>query len=287
MVTAIAQTGGEPVDELAEVQDYWEGYAERALQRGEDANPQAHFETLNRDHEIAYGFANQLLLRRVIEGKSVLELGCGMGFDTLALAKAGARVTAIDLSEKCLRLAQRHLDWYGVEAELRQGNAEALDLPEESFDVVVARGILMFTPSPSAVLSEILRVLRPGGRIQAILHHRYSWHVMLGAMTRTNPIDPVQDPRLSRLHTRAEVRALFSEFANVQIETDRFPTMTTRRSGLLPRLYDSAVVPCLKRVPRQILAPLGLYLIVEAIKPENARAQEVAGAVQDGAAQLV
>lgn len=277
---------GEPVDELTEVKDYWEGYAERVLRRGGDANPQTYFATLNRDHEVAYGFANRLLLQHVIEGKPVLELGCGMGFDTLALARAGARLTAIDLSKKCLGLAQRHLDWYGVDAELREGNAEALDLPDESFDVVLARGILMFTPSPSAVLDEILRVLRPGGRVQAILHHRYSWHVMLGAMTGTNLIDPVEDPRLSRLHSRSEARALFREFANVEITTDRFPTMITRRSGLLAGFYNLTVVPCLKRLPRRVLAPLGLYLIIEAIKPASARPQGVAGAVQDDLAQL-
>ena len=63
--------------------------------------------------------------------------------------------------------------------------------------------------------------------------------------------------------------------------------MATRRSGLIPKLYDMAVVPCLKRVPRQVLAPFGLYLIVEATKPKVPRSQEVAAVAQDGAAQLV
>ena len=259
----------EAATKLKEVQEYWEGYAQRVLDRGGDSVPKEYFETLRKDHERAYSLANELLLRWGISGKSVLELGCGMGFDTVSFAQSGADVVAVDLSEKCLSLAQRHLDWYGVRAELRRDNAEALSMPAESFDVVTARGILMFTPDPSAVLREILRVLRPGGRVQAILHNKYSWHVMLAATTGMNLIDPFEDPEPNRLCTRRGARALFRGFNDVTIHTDRFPTMATRRPGLIARLFNTAVLPVLKRVPRRILGPFGLYFIVEATKPTD------------------
>ena len=77
-----------------------------------------------------------------------------MGFDTISFAQAGASVTAIDLSAKCLELTRKHLSWYGLEADLNVGNAEDLNLPAEHFDIVTARGLFMFTPRPTEILME-------------------------------------------------------------------------------------------------------------------------------------
>jgi SAM-dependent methyltransferase len=207
-----------------------------------------------------------------LAGKDVLELGCGMGFDTIPFAQAGATVVAIDVSEKCLGLTQRHLGWYGAEADLRLGNAEDLDFPDESFDIVTARGLLMFTPDPAAVVGEAMRVLRPGGVVQAILHNRYSWYVALGAMARMNLVDPFQDPEPNRLYTRGEAWALFEDLADVRIDGGRLPTIPSKRGGITATVFNALVVPGTKLLPRRVIEPVGFYLIVEGKKPVSPRA---------------
>jgi 2-polyprenyl-3-methyl-5-hydroxy-6-metoxy-1,4-benzoquinol methylase len=249
------------------IRDYWEAYADRVLERGGELDPREHFSRLRADHEIAYARANQLLQRHELAGKAVLELGCGMGFDTIPLAQAGARVVAIDLSEKCLGLTRRHLAWFGAKADLRRGNAERLDFADESFDVVIARGLLMFTPGPAAVLGEALRVLRPGGVVQAILHNRYSWYVLLGVVAGMNLVDPVEDPAPNRLYTRGEARALLEEFADVRIDGGRLPNIRSKRGGLAAKLFNASLVPVTKALPRRLLEPFSFYLIVEGTRP--------------------
>jgi len=252
---------------LDRVREYWEAYADRVLARGGGLDPREHFSRLREDHESAYARANQLLHRHGLAGKEILELGCGMGFDTIPFAQAGARVAAIDVSDKCLALTQRHLGWYGAEADLRLGDAESLDFPDESFDIVSARGLLMFTPNPAAVMAEAFRVLRPRGVLQAILHNRYSWYVLLGAVARVNLVDPIQDPEPNRLFTRGEARALFEGFAEVRIDGGRLPTITSKRRGLAAKVFNTLVVPGTKLAPQRLLEPFGYYLIVEGKKP--------------------
>lgn len=259
-------------DGLAEVRAYWERYADRVLARAGGLSLREHFARLANDHQQAYGSANRLLLRIGIADKHVLELGFGMGFDTISFLQAGAHLVSIDLSQKCLEVARQHLACYGLEADLRVGNAERLDFAPESFDVVTARGILQFTPDPTAALKEISRVLRPGGTVQALLHNKHSWYVALARLARANLVDPVQDPQHNRLYTRREVRALFRDFSDVRVYTDRLPTMGSKRPGLASKLYNAVVVAGAKRVPRRILEPVGFYLIVQATKPLNEEA---------------
>lgn len=255
---------------LQQVKEYWESYADRVLLRGAGLEPREHFERLNEDHQRAYAAANRRLLRRDLAGKSLLELGCGMGFDTISFARAGARVVAIDLSEKCLELTRERLDWYGLQAELTLGNAEQLNFPAASFDVVAARGLLMFTPDPVAVLDQILKVLRPDGRIQAILHKKHSWYVLLATLSGTNLVDPTEDPQPNRLYTGRQVQALFQRFVNVTIQTDRFPTLESRRPGWAAMIYNMGLVSWVQHLPRRILEPFGYYFIVDANSPASA-----------------
>jgi arsenite methyltransferase len=115
------------------------------------------------------GVATPSLRAELQPGESVLDLGCGGGLDLALAAKAvgpHGRAIGIDLAKPMVERAQDTLRQLGLSwAEARVAQAEALPLPDASIDCVLANGILNLSPDKSAVLSEIARVLKPGGRL--------------------------------------------------------------------------------------------------------------------------
>jgi 2-polyprenyl-6-hydroxyphenyl methylase/3-demethylubiquinone-9 3-methyltransferase len=101
------------------------------------------------------------LKARVGEGAAVLDVGCGGGFSTNALAQAGYRVQGLDASAESLQVAKRH-DVTGTAAYVL-GDAELLPFPDRSFDAVCALDLLEHVERPASVVREAARVLRPGG----------------------------------------------------------------------------------------------------------------------------
>jgi SAM-dependent methyltransferase len=97
------------------------------------------------------------------EDRDILELGCGAAQWSIALAKAGARPVALDLSEKQLSHARRLMTEAGVDFPLVHASAEALPLPDSSFDVVFCDYGAMTFADPYVTVPEVARVLRPGG----------------------------------------------------------------------------------------------------------------------------
>ncbi|HYE15808.1 MAG TPA: class I SAM-dependent methyltransferase, partial [Pyrinomonadaceae bacterium] len=115
-----------------------------------------------------------------------LEIGCGLGTDGAGLARAGAIYTGVDLTEAAVSLARRRFELEGLPGEFSVADAEALDFPDESFDLVYSHGVLHHTPDAAAAVREIQRVLRPGGRAVVMLYHRdsYNYRVNIGLLRR-------------------------------------------------------------------------------------------------------
>lgn len=99
-------------------------------------------------------------------GERVLDVGCGTGNVALTAAREGAHVVGSDLTPELLSEAKTAADVAGVEdVEWREADAEALPFDDASFDVVLSQFGHMFAPRPEVAVAEMLRVLRPGGRI--------------------------------------------------------------------------------------------------------------------------
>ena len=107
--------------------------------------------------------------------RAVLEIGVGLGTDFIRYARAGARVTGVDLTPRAVELTRRRLTNEGLQGDVRLADAEALPFADGSFDTVYSWGVLHHTPDTRAAVREALRVLRPGGRVCVMLYGRRSW----------------------------------------------------------------------------------------------------------------
>lgn len=102
----------------------------------------------------------------VAPGEAVLDIGTGTGVVAITAARRGATVRALDLTGPLLEhaLANAHIAQV-PHVEWTEGDAEDLPYPDASFDVVMSQFGHMFAPRPDVVVSEMRRVLKPGGRV--------------------------------------------------------------------------------------------------------------------------
>ncbi|MBN2046263.1 MAG: class I SAM-dependent methyltransferase [Anaerolineaceae bacterium] len=122
-----------------------------------------------------------------VEGERILEVGVGTG-KNFPYHPQGKHITAIDLTPGMLEQARRRASEMAIEIDLRPGDAQALDFPDDHFDTAVATFVFCSVPDPVQGLRELNRVVRPGGKI-LLLDHVRSARPLLGAlMDLLNPL---------------------------------------------------------------------------------------------------
>lgn len=251
---------------LKKIERYWSQYTLGldALLGASDSL--AVFQRLKENHDRAYAVANEIMDLPSLHGKAVLELACGLGLDTTEFVKHGAKVIALDLSRHCINVAQEHLGSLGVRPTFAVADAERLCFPGCSFDVVVARGLLMYTLDPEKVVAEVFRVLKRRGKAVFLLHNKYSWYVFLARLAGSNLYSELKDPPVNRLYTLGDVKNLLRIFSSNTISFDRFPEKIVNRSSLAASLFNTFLAPITKLLPRSLKKACGYYIIVESIK---------------------
>jgi ubiquinone/menaquinone biosynthesis C-methylase UbiE len=116
------------------------------------------------------------------EGKRVLEVGCGLGTDTMNFARAGAQVTAVDLSSASLALARKRAEIFGLQDRITfiEANAERLSefVEPAHYDLVYSFGVIHHTPHPERALDQIRRFFAgPQTTLKMMVYYRWSWKV--------------------------------------------------------------------------------------------------------------
>src|SRR6266849_6212106 len=228
------------VDKL-EIQKQWDSDPCGASTVESDDSESLTFYRAIRDHRYqVYGpWFDKMMRFDDTKNQDILEIGVGLGSDHLRFAQNGNRMTAVDLSREHLRHARRHLAMEGLSTEAVYGDAEQLAFSNGSFDTVYAFGVLHHTPDIRAALSEVHRVLRPGGTAIIGLYHLHSWffwvHTALvngmlkGGLWKKGPrklmseIEYRKNPNsatpIVRVYSRRQVTKLFGRFSRLELRT--------------------------------------------------------------------
>jgi arsenite methyltransferase len=115
------------------------------------------------------GVGNPVRRAGLVAGESVIDLGCGAGIDTLLAARLvspGGRAIGLDTLPEVLEQAKVNaLDGAITNVEWLRGELESIPLPDATVDVAISNGVLNLSPRKGRAMSEIFRVLGPGGRI--------------------------------------------------------------------------------------------------------------------------
>lgn len=126
-------------------------------------DPDGEFRPLHQINPLRLDWIRQ---RVELQGKKVIDIGCGGGILTESMAAAGAEVTGIDMAEAPLTVARLHKHESGADVDYRQTTAEELAADEaESYDVVTCLEMLEHVPDPASIIRACAELVKPGGHV--------------------------------------------------------------------------------------------------------------------------
>ncbi len=171
-------------------------------------------------------------------GKKVLEIGCGIGTDSINFARAGADITVVDLSGESLELCKKRFEVFGLKANFYEGNAEHLSdfVPLEKYDLIYSFGVIHHTPHPERVMEQLKRYCKPDTELRLMLYTKWSWKVLWiiigygrGAIWRSDELvrrysEAQEGSPVTFYYSFRGVRWLLSDYDVVDIHKDHiFP----------------------------------------------------------------
>jgi SAM-dependent methyltransferase len=192
----------------------------------------------------------------------------------------GAVATGVDLTERGVALTRERVALEGFTADVRQADAEHLPFESNTFDIVYSYGVLHHSPHTVRAISEVYRVLKPGGTALIMVYHLRSWTTLmlwgLHALGRGNPFksprravfENLESPG-TKVYTVDEARTIFGDFSSARVWTQlAFGDLLKFRPS---EKYQSPLHRALfKLYPRPLVAALGdrfgTCLMIEAVK---------------------
>lgn len=159
------------------------------------------------------------------KGKSVLEIGCGLGTMAINFARNGAHYTGVELSEESLNLAKKRFDVYNQSGDFYLGNAENLSdfLPSKTFDLVYSFGVIHHSPNPRKILEEARKFMHKDSILKVMIYAKDSWKDIMIEHGFDQPEAQFGCP-IAFTYTQDEARQLFDGFDILEMKQDHiFP----------------------------------------------------------------
>jgi SAM-dependent methyltransferase len=243
------------------IREYWNARIHDLEMTEHEVGTLAFFDDLDE-----YRFDKLRYLPRLVDfsgftGRTVLEVGCGIGTDLVRFARGGARAIGVDFSEIAITLANRNLILHDVSGagHVLLADGEQLPFADGSVDVVYAHGVLQYAADPPQLISETRRVLRRGGEAIFMVYNRRSWLMALSVVMHV-PLEHEDAPGL-RFYTIGEFRRLLAGFSQVRIQPERFPVRSRLHHGWKAAVYNGLFVGAFNALPRRLVRPLGWHLM--------------------------
>ncbi len=255
---AVGTARSEPVDPCAPEQLYLdETLGPRSARPPDGIEPFSLQWFLHVEHERLQRYARWLpstLEFSRHSGETLLGLGPGLGTDWVQYAREGASVIVCSPSAEQLALARRHFELRQLPARFVQATPTVLPLDPASIDVVCLGDLLARVADPHALLDEVYRVLKPGGKVLALAPARYDitfWRrLLLPWRWRWRPARSPASPRF----TARQLRGLFHRFTEHRVHKRHL------RRADVPHVW--------RLLPTSMLARMiGRLLVVKAFKP--------------------
>lgn len=194
------------------------------------------------------------------EGDTLLGLGDGIGTDWAAFAANGVEVIACSPDQTSLSLVQRQFQLRGLKGRYLLAHPASLPLPAASIDVACITSLLPLIAAPEAIVAEVYRVLRPGGKVMAVVPARYdaTWWTRGWLPWRKRPVSP---------HTfgMGRLKTLFGRFTEHVVHKRHLRRLD------VPHLWRLLPLAVMERL-------VGRFLILKAFKPLSAAMQSVRAA---------
>jgi SAM-dependent methyltransferase len=211
-----------------------------------------------------YRFDKLAYLPRVVDfngyrGRTLVEVGCGVGTDLVRFARGGAAVIGVDLSETAVRLAKENLAASGQRGAVLVADGGNLPLPPGSVDVFYAHGVLQYAAAPRRIVEEALRVLKPGGQAFFMVYNRVSWLMALSRLMKVK-LEHEDAPVLD-LYSIPEFRELIRGFSRVTLIPERFPVKSRLHHGWKAAVYNGMFVSLFNALPRPLVRRFGWHLM--------------------------
>lgn len=166
--------------EIEKVKDYWDSHPCNVRHSPREIGSREYFDEVEKRKYFVEPHIPQFAQFEKWKGKNVLEIGCGIGTDSINFAKNGADLTVVELSEKSLEIARKRFSVYGLKAKFYLGNAEELNsfLPVEPYDLIYSFGVIHHTPYPERVFEEIKRYCHFNTEIRIMLYSKWSFKAL-------------------------------------------------------------------------------------------------------------
>ena len=160
------------MDLKEKVKSFWNEHPLCSYEIKEEPGTLEFFERHNSIREEVEKYAKGFCEFESSRNLKLLDIGCGTGWVVCEYARHGAEVTGIDLTEAATLIARKRLQLYGLNADIKEADAENLPFEDESFDMVTSMGVLHHTPDTQKALDEIHRVLRKNGKFIISLYYK-------------------------------------------------------------------------------------------------------------------
>lgn len=224
---------------------------------GEELGSPESFESVERYRYREQPWMHDIFRFDRFQGARLLEIGVGLGTDHMQFARAGAVMSGIDLTPRCIDLTRRRCAIEGVSSDLRVMDAERLEYEDDAFDVVYSFGVLHHVASTERAFQEVRRVLRPGGVFIGALYSRESifWARVLAWRWLTLGFlrEPLEKPlaRIEygadeamprvRLFGREELRSTLGQAGFQQVAINRRHLGLGRLTPHIPSRFERAL----------------------------------------------